>query len=83
MAVQPVLTCTSFTTNGDGVMTCAHQQWMDAYVVPPEQAAAIELLVQGGWDKDAYQIGFGGTLLMFAIGLGVGVIINLIRKSGR
>lgn len=34
-----------------------------------------------GWDEAAFEVAFGGVLLLFAIGVGVGLIINIIRRG--
>jgi len=80
MATQPVLVCKAFTAAGDGSLNCTQQAWAEAYVVPPDAAAQIELLIQGGFDSETFELFFGGTLLMFAIGFGVGVIVSQLRK---
>ncbi|HCA1452958.1 TPA: hypothetical protein MNK97_005285 [Klebsiella pneumoniae] len=83
MSTQPVLVCKAFTAAGDGSLNCTQQAWAQAYVVPPEAAAQIELLIQGGFDSETFLEFFGGTLLMFAVGLGVGLVISMIRKTQR
>ncbi|MND58683.1 hypothetical protein D3C80_498520 [compost metagenome] len=81
MATQQVLTCLGFTTSSEGVVTCSQQAWIESYVVPPEIVAQIELLLAGGFSDDAFKIGLWGTLGMWAIGFGVGVVINILRKA--
>lgn len=52
-----------------------------AYVLEPSSAPYLEyLLNQGGVDWSALEYGFGGGLACFAVGAGVGLIINVIKK---
>lgn len=80
MATQPVLVCQQFTQAADGAITCTLQKWVDSYVVEPELQAQLQLLINGGFDKDTFLQFFGGTLLMFAVGFGVGLCISQIRR---
>lgn len=34
-----------------------------------------------GWDTPAFELAFGGGLLMFAIGLGIGLIVSAVRRA--
>lgn len=83
MATQPVLTCSQFTTSSDGAVSCTAQTWVDAYVVTPEQQGQLDLLTQGGFDSSTFSLFFGATLLMFATGFAVGIVISQLRKIRR
>lgn len=76
MALVPV--CSSIDVNGlcDGVVT-----YVDAYLLPPDSAPMLELLLAGGFDADLANIGFFGVISLFVAGFTVGTIINLIRKT--
>lgn len=83
MATQTVLTCGQFSQSAEGVTSCTSQVWAEAFVVTPEQQAQLELVINGGFDSESFMQFFAGTLLMFAIGFGCGIVISQIRKVGR
>ena len=63
----------SSVTVGDGfVMTCS---------VPFIGVDFGTFLGSSGLDVDALSIAFGGCLLMFALGSGIGIFINILRKA--
>lgn len=33
-----------------------------------------------GWSTEAFELAVGGSLLIFAVGMGVGMIVQLIRR---
>lgn len=43
-------------------------------------ASNMALLIAGGFDADAATVGFAGVITLFAVGLGVGLIVQVIRK---
>lgn len=61
------------------VLDAASQSFFDTLFTSSGQ---LDLLLQGGFDGGAFQIAFVGILLIFASGLAVGVVVNIIRKSG-
>lgn len=69
-----------WTDNGDGSITCTGLGWVQGYILPPSAEGQLDLLVQGGFSEELFQIGFGGTLTLFALGFGIGLIISQIRK---
>jgi hypothetical protein len=47
----------------------------------PIVPADFSLFMSQDLDMDALSVAFGGCLLMFAIGSGIGSIINILRKA--
>ncbi|WP_203142663.1 hypothetical protein [Marinobacter mangrovi] len=72
----PVLICTSLDANG----VCQAEQWVSAYLIPSDQSGAAQLFLTGGFSPEAAGIGFGGALLLFAAGLGIGFALKFIRR---
>lgn len=81
MAVVAVQTCESFTNYGDGSFSCASVVWQQAYLIPPEAAGYVDILVSGGFSPEGFAIGMGGTLTVFCTGLALGWIASLLRKA--
>ncbi len=46
-------------------------------------ASQTELLLEGGFDSNAFQTGFSGVLFLWASGLAIGLIIGQVRKLKR
>lgn len=42
--------------------------------------AQADLWITGGWDADAFAEGFSGIILLFVAGLGVGLVVSMVRK---
>ena len=40
-----------------------------------------ELWLYGGWDADGFAAGFSMVIMLFVTGLGIGLIISVIRKT--
>jgi hypothetical protein len=83
VSTQPVLVCAQFTQSSSGVTSCTSQTWVDTYVLTPDEQAQLQLVVNGGFDADTFTMFFGATLLLFATGFTVGIIISQIRKVRR
>lgn len=83
MANQSVLVCFGMSADSGGGSLCNNQQWVSTYVVTPDQAAQLELLTTGGFDTNSFSLFFSGTLLLFATGFAVGIIISQLRKIRR
>ena len=81
MALKFIQACSSWTTNPDGSASCSAYEWVQAYLLPPEVEGQLDLLIQGGFSSDLFQVGFLGTLSLFAVGFGVGLIVSVIRKA--
>ena len=81
MGVVAVQVCTSWASTSDGFMQCGHLAWQQAYLIPPEAAGAIEILVNGGFSLEAFSIGVAGVLGAFVTGLLTGWVASLLRKA--
>jgi hypothetical protein len=62
---------------------CTSTVASDVFLIPSEHAAQIDLLVQGGFSEEAFGVAFGGMLLLWVTGLGIGFILNLIKKGNK
>lgn len=83
MAVEFIQACRTWTTNPDASVSCSSFEWIQGYVLPASAGDQLDLLIQGGFDPELFQIGFIGTLTLFAIGFGVGLVISQLRKIKR
>ncbi|MEE5058202.1 hypothetical protein V2J93_05345 [Pseudomonas alliivorans] len=83
MSTQSVLICSAFQTSAEGVITCSSQTWSETYVVTPEQQAQLDLLITGGFDTEIFLQFFWGTIMLFIVGFGTGIIISQVRKIRR
>ena len=83
MPSQSVLVCSQFTQSPDGVTSCTAQAWTETYVVTPEQQAQLDLVINGGFDPEVFATFFTATLMLFATGFAVGIIISQLRKMRR
>ncbi|GEM_PF-1750815 len=79
--VVAVQVCTSWASTADGLMQCQHLEWQQAYLIPPEAAGAIEVLVNGGFSLEAFSIGAAGVMGAFVTGLLTGWNASLLRKA--
>lgn len=75
MSLQYVYVCTSVNQNAPGNLTCTNQEYVQAYLLPPEYEQT-----QGGFNSEMFGAGFGAVLLLFATGFGVGLVISQLRK---
>lgn len=80
MTTQAVLVCTAYSSDGTA---CSSQAWVESYVVTPDQQAQLNLLTNGGFDSEMFLTFFMGTLMLFATGFAVGIIISQVRKMRR
>lgn len=83
MAMEFIQACRAWTTNPDDSVSCSSFEWIQGYVLPPEAGEQLDLLIQGGFSTELFQVGFVGTLMLFAIGFGVGLVISQLRKLKR
>ena len=74
-----VLTC----TNWDSVSSqCSQFELVqDVYLLPIGVEGYIDLILNGGFSEEAFSLAFVGTLLVWATGLGLGLIISQVRKA--
>lgn len=81
MALVWVQGCESFATDPEtSALYCANLEWHQTYLIPPEAAGYVDILVSGGFSPEAFGIGFGGTLMAFAIGLSGGLVASVLRR---
>lgn len=83
MPSQSVLVCSQFSQSPEGPITCDAQTWTETYVVTPEQQAQLDLVINGGFDPEIFTFFFSATLMLFATGFAVGIIISQLRKMRR
>ena len=83
MATEFIQACRAWTTHPDNSVSCTSFEWIQGYVLPPEAEGQLDLLLQGGFSTELFQVGFAGTLTLFAIGFGVGLVISQLRKLKR
>lgn len=60
------------------VASATSQTTLDLLV---DNQVALNLLLTGGFDSATAELGFVGVLLIWAVGLGIGLIANLVRKA--
>ena len=65
--------CDSWSLDGSGALVCTG-------TLSVVDGANADLWITGGWDADAFGAGFGGVVLLFVTGLGVGLVISMVRK---
>lgn len=80
MPVVNVQVCTSFIAHEDASISCGSLAWQQAVLIPPEAAGYVDLIVSGGFSPESFAIGFGGTLLVFVIGLSGGMVASILRR---
>jgi len=80
MSVVAVQVCTNWITNDDSSISCAQLAWQQAYLIPPDAAGYVDILVSGGFHAESFAIGFGGTMLCWAIGLSGGMVASILRR---
>lgn len=80
MALAWVQTCSQWLTNPDSSTSCASIEWQQAVLIPPDAAGYVDILVSGGFSPEAFAVGFGGTLLVFAVGLSGGMVASILRR---
>lgn len=49
--VVAVQVCTAWTSNPEGFMACRELAWQQAYLIPPEAAGYVDILVNGGFSR--------------------------------
>lgn len=64
----------------DATNNCVNPQLVNAYLLPPDSAPMLELLLAGGYDSETVLLGFGAVISLFVTGLCVGLIISSVRK---
>ncbi|WP_340555714.1 hypothetical protein [Pseudomonas aeruginosa] len=90
--VVAVQVCTAWTSTPEGFMACRELAWQQAYLIPPEAAGYVDILVNeaagyvdilvnGGFSPEAFGIGAAGVLGSFVTGLLIGWVASLLRKA--
>ncbi len=80
MSVVAVQVCLEWVTNPDSSMSCTQLAWQQAFLIPPEAAGYIDILVSGGFSPEAFGVGFIGVLTVFVVGLSGGWIASILRR---
>ncbi|EHS33357.1 hypothetical protein O1Q_29388, partial [Pseudomonas aeruginosa MPAO1/P2] len=52
--VVAVQVCTAWTSTPEGFMACRELAWQQAYLIPPEAAGYVDILVNGGFSPEAF-----------------------------
>ncbi|HFH2852844.1 TPA: hypothetical protein ACGJSG_006538, partial [Pseudomonas aeruginosa] len=79
--VVAVQVCTAWTSTPEGFTACRELAWQQAYLIPPEAAGYVDILVNGGFSPEAFGIGAAGVLGSFVTGLLIGWVASLLRKA--
>jgi len=70
-----ILQCsTGFVVDGQGLITCPE-------TLENVDSAQLELLLVGGFDRDAFDIAFAGVIGLWVVGLTIGIIVSVLRKT--
>lgn len=77
MPAYPTLVCTEYTESSDGAVSCTQEAWIQAHILTPEEYQ----LLMGGIDLETMSMFFMGTLSLFCVGFGIGLIISHLRKA--
>lgn len=70
-----LISCDGALTTGESGEPLCSVAWVQI------DSTQTELLVSGGFDTDAFMLAFNGVFLLWAIGLSVGLIVGIIRKT--
>lgn len=62
---------------------CQNQEYVQGYVLPATAGDQLDLLFQGGFSTQGFTLGFSAMISLYAIGIGVGLIISVLRKLKR
>ena len=79
MSLVAVQVCLNWVSTPKG-MSCTRLGWQQAYLIPPEAAGYVDILVSGGFSPEAFAIGFVGVLTVFVTGLAGGWIASILRR---
>lgn len=74
-----VLVCTDWNATSGACSSFDLAQGV--YLFPESVEAQIDLIVNGGFSGEAFSLAFVGSLLVWATGLGIGLIVSQIRKA--
>ncbi|ERU69764.1 hypothetical protein Q088_00677 [Pseudomonas aeruginosa C41] len=79
--VVAVQVCTAWTSTPEGYKAFREVAWQQTYLLPPEAAGYVDILVNGGFDPSAFRLGAAGVLGSFVTGLLIGWVASLLRKA--
>ena len=70
------------------LITCADEACtstvsQDVYLIPAGYEDYINIFLNGGFSPEAFATSFTGFMLLWATGIGIGLILNLIKKGNR
>jgi hypothetical protein len=63
--------------------TCSQTISQDVYLIPAGYEDYINIFLNGGFSPEAFGTTFVGFLLIWATGIGIGLILNLIKKGNK
>jgi hypothetical protein len=76
--VADVLICTDWNATA---ATCDSVTLVpNVYLFSSDSIQQIDLLLNGGFDPQAFGVGFVGFMSLFAIGLATGLVVSQLRK---
>jgi hypothetical protein len=78
LIVADVLICTDW--NATAAICDSVTLVPNVYLFSSDSVQQIDLLLNGGFDPQAFGIGFVGILSLFAIGLATGIVVSMLRK---
>ncbi|WP_430318743.1 hypothetical protein [Pseudomonas nitroreducens] len=76
-----VQVCEAWSTTGEGLQVCNQITWQPTYLLPPEASGYVDILVNGGFSREAFAIGVAGVLGSFVAGLLTGWVASILRKA--
>ncbi len=76
MPLSRILVCEQYGQNSSGGVGCIKETWVEAHVISQDE---YQLLL-GGFDRETFDLFFMGTLGLFCVGFGIGLIIAQVRK---
>jgi hypothetical protein len=74
-----ILTCTTWDAESSTCTEVALVQ--EVYLLPESVEAQVSLIINGGFSPEAFTLAFTGSLLIWATGLGIGLIVSQVRKA--
>ncbi|MBF0188082.1 MAG: hypothetical protein HQL50_09150 [Magnetococcales bacterium] len=81
-SLQKVLVCTGSVNDGEAFNRCSTEEWRTVYVFDPASATFMEdFLAAGGIVWDDVLVGFGACMVLWATGVGIGLVLKMINMA--